>query len=76
MRSTFLLAMLCVCGVTVSQAHAVILYDKAYRLLESEAVRAALDVTREPPRVRDRYPRRKRWRTRYEQDTNISWSAS
>jgi hypothetical protein len=30
-------------------------YDKAFRLLESEAVRRALDVTREDPRTRDRY---------------------
>jgi hypothetical protein len=31
------------------------IYEKAFRLLESETVRTALDVTREPPKVRDRY---------------------
>jgi hypothetical protein len=31
------------------------LYDRAYRLLESDAIRDAIDVTREPARVRDRY---------------------
>jgi hypothetical protein len=31
------------------------LYDKAYRLLDSEAIRDALDVTREPVSVRERY---------------------
>jgi hypothetical protein len=30
-------------------------YDKAFRLLGSDTVRTALDVTREPPRVRERY---------------------
>jgi hypothetical protein len=31
------------------------LYEKAYRLLESDAIREAVDITREPPRVRERY---------------------
>jgi hypothetical protein len=31
------------------------LYEKAYRLLDSEALRRALDVTREPPALRERY---------------------
>ena len=31
------------------------IYQRAYRLLESEAVRNAMDVEREPPAVRDRY---------------------
>jgi hypothetical protein len=31
------------------------LYEKAYRLLDSEAVRNALDLNREPPQVRERY---------------------
>jgi hypothetical protein len=31
------------------------LYEKAYRLLDSEAIRRAVDVTREPSRVRERY---------------------
>ena len=31
------------------------LYEKAYRLLESEAVHRALDLTQEPASVRDRY---------------------
>jgi hypothetical protein len=31
------------------------LYDRAYRLLESEALRRALDISREPLRVRERY---------------------
>ena len=31
------------------------LYDRAYRLLDSEAIRRALDITREPPSVRERY---------------------
>ncbi|HEX4609870.1 MAG TPA: DUF1501 domain-containing protein, partial [Urbifossiella sp.] len=31
------------------------LYEKAYRLLESDAIRLAADVTREPARVRERY---------------------
>jgi len=30
-------------------------YESAYRLLDAESVRAAADVTREPPRVRERY---------------------
>jgi hypothetical protein len=30
-------------------------YRRAYRLLESEALRQALDITREPTRVRERY---------------------
>lgn len=31
------------------------LYDKAYRLLDSEAVRQAVDIAREPAAVRERY---------------------
>ena len=31
------------------------LYDKAYRLLDSETLKQALDVAREPPAVRERY---------------------
>jgi hypothetical protein len=31
------------------------LYDRAYRLLESDAIRRAVDVTREPRSVRERY---------------------
>jgi len=31
------------------------LYQKAYQLLESDAIRQALDITREPTRVRERY---------------------
>jgi hypothetical protein len=31
------------------------LYEKAYRLLDSEAIRHALDITREPVAVRERY---------------------
>src|SRR5262249_60826933 len=31
------------------------LYEKAYRLLDSEAIRRAVDLTREPLRVRERY---------------------
>jgi hypothetical protein len=31
------------------------LYQKAHRLLESEAIRRALDITDEPPKVRERY---------------------
>jgi uncharacterized protein (DUF1501 family) len=30
-------------------------YDKAYRLLESEALRKAVDISREDPRTRERY---------------------
>jgi hypothetical protein len=31
------------------------LYEKAYRLLDSEAIHHALDITREPPAMRERY---------------------
>ncbi len=31
------------------------MYEKAYRLLDSEAIRRAMDITQEPRRVRDRY---------------------
>lgn len=31
------------------------LYEKAYRLLDSEAIRQAVDITREPMALRDRY---------------------